>query len=230
MIRILTLQMIFLTALACSSEEKLETPQQEASAGFTFFDIHSHTIYSKQLREHLADTLSSDAVEYRSIVNLEIVEKGFLQQNFPLLDELNRRLNHPPGERVEHPTVKLMYRWAARKNLPFSYVELLFAEDTRKPLYVKIESTRDISDIIDSLSDKYGRPATLPLEANRGEIRYWKSNRDVFLAAVLTRRNERPLYRMMIYFTDNLEEFIQAEEQKRQVQEEKQKREGRSAF
>ena len=219
-----------LALVACSSEEKIEAPQQAQPDGFTFFDIHQNTLYTKSLRDRLVDTLSSDAIEYRSIINLEIVQEGFLQQYFSRIDELNRRVNYPAGERIEHPTVKLMYRWASRKNLPFSYVELMFSGDTRKPLYVKIESIRDISDIIDSLSEKYGRPVVSQLEQDRGEIRYWENNRDVFLVAKLYRRNERPLYRMMIYFADNLEEFIQVREKKRQAEEEKQKREGRSAF
>jgi len=221
---------ILLLVTACSSEEKIEPQQQERSGGFTFFDVHHHTIYSKSLRDRLVDTLSSDAIEYRSTINLEIVQNGFLQQHFPTIGELNQRLNYPAGERIEHPTIKLMYRWSARKNLPFSYVELLFSQDTHKPLYVKIESIRDISDIFDALSEKYGQPSLLQLEQNRGEIRYWEDNRDVFLVAILSRRNERPLYRMMIYYADNLEEFIHTEEKKRQEKEEKQKREGRSAF
>lgn len=219
-----------LAAVSCSSEEKIDIQQQNAGEGFTFFDVHHNSVYSKQLRDRLVGTLSSDAVENRSVINLEIVQKGFLEQVFPRLDGLNRRLNYPPGERIEHPTVKLMYRWAGRKNLPFNYVELLFAEGTRKPLTIKIESTSDISDIVESLSEKYGSPTVLQLQQRRGEVRYWEDNRDVFLVAALYRRNERPLYRMMIYYADNLEEFILAEEKRRQELEEKQQREGRSAF
>jgi hypothetical protein len=223
------LSLVFLAG-ACSSEEKIEPRQQESDGGFTFFDVQHNTIYSDALRDRLVDTLSSDAVEYRSVINLEIVREGFLEKVFPRLDELNRRLNYPAGERVEHPTIKLMYRWAARKNLPFSYVELMFSQETRKPLYVKIESTLDISDIVDSLAEKYGSPSVLPLEQDRGETRYWENNRDVFLVAILSRRNERPLYRMMIYYADNLEEFIRMQEKKRQEEREKREREGRSAF
>jgi hypothetical protein len=222
--------LIFLAFIACSSEEKIEPQRQENSGGFTFFDVHHDTIYAKSLRERLVGTLSSDAIEYRSIINLEIVAEGFLQQHFPQLDELNRRLNYPAGERVEHPTIKLMYRWATRKNLPFSYVEFLFSQESRKPLYVKIESARNIDDIVDSLSGKYGPSTILQLDSGRGEIRYWENNRDVFLVARLLRRNRHPLYRMMIYYADNLEEFILGQEKLREMIEEKQQREGRSAF
>jgi hypothetical protein len=123
-----------------------------------------------------------------------------------------------------------MYRWATRKALPFSYVELLFSQDSRKLLYVKIESARNISNIIDSLSEKYGPPKMIQLDSGRGETRYWEKNRDVFLVAKLFRRNRRPLYRMMIYYADNLEEYILGQEKLRQMIEEKQQREGRSAF
>ena len=227
----LLLQLLVLSAVyACTSEEKLETSQQSPSSGFTFFGVHQDTAFDKSLRERLVDTLSSDAVEYRSIINLEVVESGFLRQHFPLLDELNRRLNTPPGERIEYPTIRLMYRWAARKDLPFSYVELLFSDDMRKPLYIKIESILDIEDIFDTLQEKYGEPTLLKLDGGDANIRYWEDNRSVFLAAKLFRRNERPQYRMMIYFTDNLESFILAQEKKRRDQEEKKKQEGRSAF
>ena len=160
--------LVFVTVVACSSEEKIEPQPQTNSGGFTFFDIHHDTIYTKSLRERLVGTLSSDAIEYRSVIILEIVEEGFLQQHFPRIDELNQRLNYPAGERVEHPTIKLMYRWATRKALPFSYVELMFSQDSRKPLYVKIESARDISNIVDSLSEKYGPPTMKQLDSGRG--------------------------------------------------------------
>lgn len=222
--------LVLLAVIACSSEEKIEPQQQERPTGFMFFDVHNDTIYTKSLRERLVGTLSSDAIEYRSVINLEILQEGFLKQHFPRIDELNRRLNYPAGERVEHPTIKLMYRWANRKNLPFSYVELMFSQDARKPLYVKIESARNISDIVDSLSEKYGPPKEFQLEENRGEVRYWEKNRDVFFVARLLRRNQRPLYRMMIYYADNLEDFILGQEKRRQMIEDKQKREGRSAF
>lgn len=219
-----------LVVFACSSEEKVNTGDQSRTDGFTFFDVGGTTLFSNPLRDQLGERLGSDAIEYRSIIDLDVEGKGLLPLHFPEVAELNARLNSPLGERIEHNTIKLMYRYAGRKNLPFSYVEFMFSNYTKRPLFIKIESKKDIADIIDTLEDKYGQPQMIPSKDTTDRILYWKNNRDVFLVAVFPNRRGDLEYRMMIYYFDNLEELLATEEQERRAREEKRKSAGRSAF
>ena len=215
---------------ACSSEEKVSTGKQIRSDSFTFFDVGGATRFTKSLRDQLGDRLGTVAIEYRSIIDLDIEGKRLLPKHFPDVAELNTRLNSPLGERIEHKTIKLMYRYAGRKNLPFSYVEFMFSNYTKRPLFIKIESKKDIADIVDTLKDKYGQPQTITTKDTTDRILYWKNNRDVFLVAVFENRRGDLEYRMMIYYFDNLEELLATEEQERRALEEKRKSAGKSAF
>jgi len=215
---------------ACSSEEKVSTGEQSRPDSFTFFDVGSNTLFSKPLRDQLGERLGSVAIEYRSIIDLDVEGKRLLPQHFPEVAELNTRLNSPLGERIEHNTIKLMYRYAGRKNLPFSYVEFMFSNYTKRPLFIKIESKKDIADIINTLGEKYGQPQMIPVKDATDRILYWKNNRDVFLVAVFPNRRGDLEYRMMIYYFENLEELLATEEQERRAREEKRKSAGRSAF
>jgi hypothetical protein len=219
-----------LFVFACSSEEKVSTGKQSRPDSFTFFDVGGATLFSKPLRDQIGERLGSVAIEYRSIIDLDVEGKRLLPQYFPEMAELNARLNSPLGERIEHKTIKLMYRYAGRKNLPFSYVEFMFSNYTKRPLFIKIESKKDIADIIKTLEEKYGQPQMIPPKETADRILYWKNNRDVFVVAVFPNRRGDLEYRMMIYYFNNLEELLATEEQERKALEEKRKSAGRSAF
>ena len=216
--------------VACSSEEKSTTGQLPPVAGFTFFNVGSSTEFSDTLRGRLEDQLSDDAIQYRNTIDLEIREKGFLKKHFPVLHELNLRLNTPLGERVEHKTVKLMYRYATRKNLPFSYVELVFSNYTGHPIYIHIRSRKDISAIIQTLEEKYGPPAALDIEDRDDKVLFWKDQRDVILVSVAATKAGDLEFRMTIYYLENIQELIQAEKEERRVQEERRKKAAERAF
>ena len=108
------------------------------SDSFTFFNLSKQSILSKSVRSDLNQKLGRDATEYRSIIDLDINYYGFLQKYFPSLYELNQNLNSPAGERIEHNTVKLMYRYARKENIPFDYVELVFSNYSQHPLLFRI--------------------------------------------------------------------------------------------
>ena len=118
-------------------------PVLKSQESFTFFDLGVDSELTDNIRDELRDKLGSDAIERRSPLDLTINYKGFIQQYFKELDELNKRLNFPPGERVEHNTIKLRYRYAQRKKVPFKYVELVFSGYTEKPLLFKISSRKE---------------------------------------------------------------------------------------
>ena len=148
--------------LGCGDDREPAGPEDagntENTETFTFFYIGRNTVYSGSLRKNLQDQLGSDAISGRSEINLEINFRGFLERNFPDVAELNRRLNGPQGERVEHDVVKLMYRYAYKKNMPFNYVEILFSGFNNRLLLIRIEFKEEAG-ILETLKQKYGQPA-----------------------------------------------------------------------
>ena len=150
--------------LSCSDSKQQETATTSAAVmpeSFTFFDLGINSRLDEKTREELGNELGRDAIERRSILDLEINYKRFLQTYFPQLNELNLDLNFPPRERVEHNTVKLMYRYALKKNVPFDYVELVFSNYTQAPLLFRINFRQDDAGILDTLKSKYGQPRVI---------------------------------------------------------------------
>ena len=203
---------------------------EQAPKSFTFFGVGANTLFSKILRKELGDKLGSDAIEYRNIIDLEINFKGFLERYFPDLNALNRRLNYPVGERVEHNTIKLMYRYAQKKDLPFHYIELLFSNYTYKPLFIKIASKKDVSEIIDSIQEKYGQPVAIDWQHGNGQSMHWINKRDILIVSIAADRRGDLIYHITIYYVDNMAELSDTEEKERRLREEKRKQAGKAAF
>ena len=132
--------MLIFLSVSCGDKEETGPPRPapEHSDSFTFFDIGKNTIISGNVRERLNKTLGDDAIERRNILDLKINYEGFLKEYFADFDNLNKKLNSPLGERVEHNTVKLMYRYMQNKTVSFDYVELVYSEYTRRPVLIKI--------------------------------------------------------------------------------------------
>lgn len=221
---------LLLFTVACSSDEPPPEPAAKDQEGFTFFDVGPASRYSEALREQLSERLGPGAIETRSLINLEVVKDGFLQRHFPELAELNARLNFPPGERVDHDTYKLMYRYAAsRRNLPFDLVEIVFSGHNRRPLYIYIRSRKNLTEVLDSLEQKYGAPRRVESRNTNARAIYWRDDDDLFLTAfVPTRRGEE--VRMMIYYFDHLEQLAALEEEQRRAEQERRDRAGKRAF
>jgi hypothetical protein len=213
--------------VAGNDTKKLATSELKS---FTFFDIGANTTFSKGLRRVLSDRLGADAIQYRNIIDLEMNFKGFLKRYFPQLDELNQQLNYPPGERVDHNTVKLMYRHFKNKEAPFHYVELMFAKHSNKPLFIKILLKKDSSAIIDTIEKKYGQPVTIQWNDGDGRTEYWRNNRDYLIASIAPNRQDRLEYQIMIFYVDNLEELVNREEKERRRREEQRRQAGETAF
>lgn len=216
--------------VGCSGDEPPPGPPAKEQEGFTFFAVGPKSRYSEALRERLAERLGPDAIETRSLINLEVVSEGFLRRHFPDLAELNARLNSPAGERVDHDTVKLMYRYASsRRNLPFDLVEIVFSGHSRKPLYIAIRSRKDLSEVLDSLEEKYGRPRRIERPGSDTHAVYWRDGRDVFLVAFVPTRRGREV-RIMIYYSEHLQQLAAREEEQRRAEQERRSRAGKRAF
>ncbi|MFZ0611552.1 MAG: hypothetical protein WAM73_04885 [Desulfobacterales bacterium] len=221
---------VLLLLLSCSTDERPPDESKGQTEGITFFDVGDKTVFSDALRERLSKNLGPDAIEYRGTIDLEFNEKGFLQRHFPGLDRLNQRLNTPAGERVEHNTVKLVFRYAARENLPFSYVELVFSSATGQPLFIQIRSRKDLADIIQTLEAKYGPPQTIDQPAVAGRHFFWTDRGDVLLVSIVPTWRGDEESRLVIYYVDNLEKLIAAEEKERREKEEERRRAGEKIF
>jgi hypothetical protein len=213
-----------------SREPAEKAPLPANTESFTFFDIGRTTRFSEQLRDELGKKLGRDAIESRSILDLEINYRGFLKKYFPKLDDLNRQLNFPPGERVDHNTVKLMYRYAQKQNVPFDYVELIFSNYTQKPIIFKIHFKKDESNILETLKNKYGNPDIIDWKENNGQSMYWKKDGDFFIVSLVPDQFGKHEYQIVIYYVDNLKQLIETERKEKEERERQRSKTGGRAF
>lgn len=221
---------LFFVFLSEEKIDKSEIPLVETSPeGFTFFDLGSNTVLTKNIIKTLNDKLGSHSVENRGTMDLTINYKGFLQKYFKELYELNKKLNYPAGERIEHNTIKLMYRYTAKKIVPFDYVELIFSKYTKNPLLFKIKFQNG-ANIIDTIRKKYGTSRIINWDDNKGRSLYWKNNRDIFIISIGSDRFGNPEYHINIYYVENLEELLSTEKKEILERIEAKKRAGKTAF
>ncbi len=218
--------------ISCSdNRESAETvPATVKSDSFTFFDLGTNTKLTEHIREDLGKKLGRDAIERRSILDLKTNYAGFIQKYLPKIDELNREINFPPGERVEHNTVKLMYRYSHRKNAPFDYVELVFSEYTKTPLLFKINFQLDETDIVQTLKTKYGPPQVIDWKEENGKSMVWRKNMDLLLVSLVPDQFGHHKYQIVIYFVQNLKQLIEIEKNEEKKREQQRTKSGKTAF
>jgi hypothetical protein len=185
---------------------------------------------SKRIRKDLVNKLGRDAIERRNILELEINYTGFLKAYFPDINKLNQKLNFPPGERVDHNTTKLMYRYAQKQNTPFDYVELIFSNYTLEPVVFRIHFQKDESNIFDTLESKYGPPKSIKWDNESGTSFYWMKHSDVLTASLVPNQFGDLEYQIVIYFTENLTELASTEQAEKQEREQQRARSGKTAF
>ena len=225
---------INLILFSVSCGDKQETahtqPAQEHSDSFTFFDIGKNTIITDKVRDRLNKILGDDAIEPRNIINLEINYKGFLKEYFADLDELNKKLNSPLGERVEHNTVKLVYRYMRNKNVSFEYVELVYSEYTRRPVLIKIHFKKDASNTIETLKEKYGAPESIKWGGKTSKSLYWRKSNDLLILSFVPDRFGKPKCQIVIYFKDALEKLLKDEQNEKEKTRRERTKSGKTAF
>ena len=215
----------------CAKRENYVTrPSKNEPEGFTFLYIGENTRFSDEIRAQLRDKLGSDAIESWNTLDLTLNYRGFLKKYFPLLYELNEKLNSPVGERVEHNTIRLTYRYTRKKNVPFEYVELVFSNLTQKPLLFFIKIKKEGLDIIDTITKKYGKASTINWTNKGGKSLYWKKNRSVLILSISNDRHGHPKYQTRIYYVPSLEELVNSEQEKTKHHQEVIKKTGKIAF
>lgn len=218
--------------ISCSDkhESAAEKTTVADSESFTFFDLGKTSKVSKDVRKNLRDLLGREAIERRSMLDLEINYKGFLKKYFPEIDALNQKVNFPPGERVEHNTVKLMYRYAQKKNVPFELVELVFSDYTKTPIVFKINFKENEANIVETLQEKYGNPEVISWNEDDGKSMFWKKNGDVLIVSRALDRRGNYTYQIVIYFIDSLKQLIETERKEKEEKEQQRAKTGKKAF
>jgi hypothetical protein len=223
--------MIFILSSCGEKKEPAGDPGTAArSESFTFFDLGKNSKLTEDIRDDLSQRLGRDAIEGRGIIDLEINYYGFLEQHLTSLHELNRELNSPAGERVEHNIVKLMYRYARKKNLPFDYVELIFSDYSQLPLLFKINFQKDEANIVQTLKSKYGDPRLINWRNKGGQSMYWDKNNDILVVSLVPDQFGNPEYQIRIFFVENIKALLQTEAAEKEKQKKQRARSGRTAF
>ena len=207
-----------------------QPPRPTDTGSFTFFDLAETTKLTNGVRSDLSSKLGRDAIERRSILDLEINYEGFLKKYFPDLEVLNQKLNSPPGERVEHNTVKLMYRYAQKKNMPFNLVELVFSDYTKTPVLFKINFKIDEANTVETLQEKYGLPQVVDWKEKNGKSMFWKKNGDFLIASRIPDRFGNINHQIVIYYIGNLKQLIDTEIKEKEEQELQRAKTGKKAF
>lgn len=202
----------------------------KGTEGFTFLDLGENSNFSDAVRDNLRDQLGPDAIEKRTPLDLSINYEGFLKTHFPSLYELNRKLNSPVGERIEHNIIKLTYRYARKKKVPFEYVELVFSDYTKKPLIFRIRTKKEGAGIVDVITRKYGDAKTIIWEMEKGKSVFWEKNRSVLIISIKDDRFGNPEYHTTIYYVPSIENLLLREQQEAKQREEEIRKTGKTAF
>jgi hypothetical protein len=224
--------LLILFVLSCGEKGESTSGQnvQSQPDSFTFFDLGVNSRLSQKVRDDLSQRLGDASVAHRGIIDLEINYDGFLKQYFSALNELNRELNSPAGERIEHNMVKLMYRYARKKNTPFDYVELIFSNYSQVPLLFKIDFKKDEANIVQTLKSKYGEPRLLEWKAKEGQSLYWEKNNDFLIVSLVPNQFGQPEYQIRFFFVRNIKALMETEKAEKEKESGQRAKSGKKAF
>lgn len=223
---------LLLLAIGCSADHEPDSagPSAAAGEGFTFFELGAHSRYSEAIRRRLRDQLGNEAITQRSIVDLETNAPGFLSVHLPEIDALNRRLNDPPGERVDHDVVKLMYRYARQRNVPFDHVELIFSGFSQLPILFHIRFKADEAGTVEALRRRHGEPRVVDWGTGAGQSLVWRHEADLLVVSRVPDRLGEIGHRITFYFTANIEQMLRAEQEQREQRAIERRKTGKTAF
>jgi len=222
---------VLLSMALFSSDKQTRLPSADAEPrGFSFFNVGAMTAFSDDVRATLDDRLGSGVLETRGTIDLRAGNRDFLKQHNPEIYRFHSQLNDKAGARVEHDIIKLTYRYALKKNTPFFYVELVFSNASKLPLFFRIKAKKEGADIIDEIREKYGKPEEITASADMNPTLSWQQGDDVFIIFQNRDRFGDPEFLLMIYFKKNIKELIDMEEKERIKTEKERKKSVRKAF
>jgi len=198
---------------------------------FTFLEVGRNSSYSSKLRKQMDERLGSSAIARKSIITLSPGSGTLLSQRFPDLLQLNEKLNFPPGERVEHEVVKLMYRNVDKKKMPFDDVELFFSGHSHCMMLMIIRTRLQGDDIVATLREKYGAPQEAAITGElAGKTLSWKKDPDRMVVFIRPDRNKTKTYEIWVYFVVPIQELIAVEQEKRENRSRTIRQSGEKAF
>ena len=187
-------------------------PPEAASAGFSFFDIHSETILSRGLREKLADRLGPDAISRRGPIDLVLINAAFTQNHFPEIHRYHRALNPVPGGRREHAVTTLTYRRSHMQGLPFRLIRFVFSQQTGKPLYLVVEPADDDPEVFGTLQAKWGEPERFDGARDGDRALVWRNPAEILCGVSIRRRGGRIERQLRFYFMSNIGHLVAQEQ------------------
>ncbi len=222
--------LVFFTGCGDSSKPDLVTCRSGPET-FTFFGLGRDSIFSAEMKKQLDEKLGSSAIAKSSIITLSPAEGMLLDDRFPRLSQLNRELNHPWGERVEHDVVKLMYRHVDQKTMPFDSVEVVFSGYSNCMLLMKIDTRIGGDDIVATLTEKYGPSKEADITGGAGgKTNTWEKNTDKLIVYIRPDRNNTQTFEIWFYFVDHIEDLIKAERTRKEQSSSKVRQSGEKAF
>ena len=232
---VLSLTGIFIVSwlnMACTDQPESGSPQAVAVHGesFKFFGVGVNSVLSADLSGDLSDLLGDSSTARKNVIDLETGYRGFLKEFFPELDQLNQGLNYPPRERIEHKTIKRMYRYARKKDVPFDYIEFLFSEYTKRPVLIRILFKEDVLNIAETLKQKYGPVKNVDVAIDGANVFSWRKNGDYLILSQVPDRAGNPRYQIVIYFVKRLEALKAAQEAQRDKIFQKKAEAGKTVF
>jgi hypothetical protein len=226
----LTLALVLLCLFSLAGCERQGPPSKGGSdtdaGGFTFLELGANTPVNEDLRHRLKRRLGSEAVVRRTPIDLEAGGPALLTAHLPDLAELNKALNWPPRERVEHAATMLTYRYIDPTELPFDKVVLVFTDPAGLPLLLNAYAGADGETLLAPLEAKYGTPEQIDWQGHRTRI--WTQGRDRLLFTSSRDQYDRPRHQITIYYTDNLQRLREIERDTNQQRPPSEK--GRSIF
>lgn len=185
---------------------------------FAFFDVDTNSRLTDELRRKLRKVLGSDAISYRTTIDMEIHYKGFLEEEFEPFYQLNRNLNPQSGERKEHNTIQLTYRYPPVTSNFFKHVKILFSRYNYRPILIEIISKKEGEYLLDNLIEKYGTPEEIKPKKEKGSVFLWKQSNDFLIVSLKNDRHGVPSYHIKIYYMNNLNAMIHREKQEKKEQ------------
>jgi len=186
-----------------------KAPLPEAPAtGFAFMDLGGQAVLSPSLRQYLDERLGDGAIERIGTIDLSFDHRSIFQDLLPDIAELDQALNSSPRERIEHPVVRLTYRYPEHRGTPFDLVQLIFARHDNRPLCFRVTFVREREGASQALIQKYGDPATdHPLDGG-GSLKRWNAEGQAMVLLKSPDRIGRPVTHVMIYFTDAIKALL----------------------
>lgn len=206
----------WIAAIGCDKQDRDPTAVSRMPDSFHFMDIGVNTVINSDVRDQLVKALGSDAIDRKSTIDLDLKYKGFLKAYYPDLAVLNQKLNVNDVVRKEYPATRLTFRNTRHTGSLFAYVEITYANDSGCPLLIKMVAKKEIPDLIDTIKQKYGPPAEIPIEEGRGFSLSWQKEGDAFIIARLPGNFEKPEYHMMIVYANRLMQLMTQEAEKQQ--------------